>query len=593
MPTQIQLKRGTAASMAALNLTLAAGEPGFETDTRKLKIGDGTTAWNSLRYATDPLVNSPTALSADQNNYVLPATSDIFRLSASTPITISGIAAGYDGQIETLINVGSNPITLAHNSSNSTAGNRFATMWAGNFVLNPAGGIARVVYDASSAVWRVHDAAHTHTNLGTENTKQDFYVNLATGLPNIESGVPAEVNYRAIAWLQQRSHFGAGRFNHYGEFPAHAAQYSATFGWACHCVDNTGAADGSGAKGGFAACYGNVVGAAFSSALGIYNIVRNTGHAVGAYNQVGGAGDQIVVHNWTSPTASHSVEIAGDKTATYAEGTLVGILLASASNVDSWQPNKVSTVSYSAGTGRTTITLVAPAEFQCATADYLEAHGGQGQANVLTRSLICTLNGGGEGVAIGWRNTIPTSRGIAVGTDHNVIGQHGVAIGRQVVTKNAYQGGFGTGYLMNGTTRHIAQMDQWCLKRRTTDATPAVMTIDGLTTVASTNSIILEERSVYRMRFEIAGRGAGDIAYGETITATVKRDGSSNVTIVGQTSSNKHTDTGLAAAAATLKVNSTLKSIELEITGVANTVILWHAYVEASQISNDYTINSL
>jgi hypothetical protein len=29
------------------------------------------------------------------------------------------------------------------------------------------------------------------------------------------------------------------------------------------------------------------------------------------------------------------------------------------------------------------------------------------------------------------------------------------------------------------------------------------------------------------------------------------------------------------------------------VTGVAGTTIIWHAYVEASQISNDYTANSL
>ncbi len=34
-----------------MNPTLAAGEPGFETDTGKIKYGDGTTAWNSLAYA--------------------------------------------------------------------------------------------------------------------------------------------------------------------------------------------------------------------------------------------------------------------------------------------------------------------------------------------------------------------------------------------------------------------------------------------------------------------------------------------------------------------------------------------------------------
>jgi hypothetical protein len=48
--TQIQLRRGTAAEWTSTNPTLAAGEQGFETDTGKLKIGDGSTAWTSLAY---------------------------------------------------------------------------------------------------------------------------------------------------------------------------------------------------------------------------------------------------------------------------------------------------------------------------------------------------------------------------------------------------------------------------------------------------------------------------------------------------------------------------------------------------------------
>lgn len=48
--TQIQIRRGTAAEWTSANPTLASGEWGFETDTKKGKIGDGTTAWNSLAY---------------------------------------------------------------------------------------------------------------------------------------------------------------------------------------------------------------------------------------------------------------------------------------------------------------------------------------------------------------------------------------------------------------------------------------------------------------------------------------------------------------------------------------------------------------
>jgi hypothetical protein len=49
--TQIQARRGTAATWTSTNPTLAAGETGFETDTGKFKIGTGSLAWNSLAYA--------------------------------------------------------------------------------------------------------------------------------------------------------------------------------------------------------------------------------------------------------------------------------------------------------------------------------------------------------------------------------------------------------------------------------------------------------------------------------------------------------------------------------------------------------------
>lgn len=52
---KIKLRRDTAANWSniANNPILASGEPGYETDTGKLKIGNGSTAWNSLPYFDD------------------------------------------------------------------------------------------------------------------------------------------------------------------------------------------------------------------------------------------------------------------------------------------------------------------------------------------------------------------------------------------------------------------------------------------------------------------------------------------------------------------------------------------------------------
>lgn len=50
MATRMQQRRGTAAQWTAANPVLAAGEIGFETDTNKFKMGNGTSAWASLAY---------------------------------------------------------------------------------------------------------------------------------------------------------------------------------------------------------------------------------------------------------------------------------------------------------------------------------------------------------------------------------------------------------------------------------------------------------------------------------------------------------------------------------------------------------------
>ncbi len=52
MSVTIQLRRDTAANWTSVNPTLANGEAGWETDTGKVKIGNGATAWASLAYVT-------------------------------------------------------------------------------------------------------------------------------------------------------------------------------------------------------------------------------------------------------------------------------------------------------------------------------------------------------------------------------------------------------------------------------------------------------------------------------------------------------------------------------------------------------------
>lgn len=48
--TKIQLRHDTAANWTSVNPVLLEGEVGIETDTKKQKIGDGSTPWNNLAY---------------------------------------------------------------------------------------------------------------------------------------------------------------------------------------------------------------------------------------------------------------------------------------------------------------------------------------------------------------------------------------------------------------------------------------------------------------------------------------------------------------------------------------------------------------
>jgi hypothetical protein len=53
MATRMQQRRGTASQWTSANPVLNAGEMGWESDTNKFKIGDGTNHWNDLDYFAD------------------------------------------------------------------------------------------------------------------------------------------------------------------------------------------------------------------------------------------------------------------------------------------------------------------------------------------------------------------------------------------------------------------------------------------------------------------------------------------------------------------------------------------------------------
>lgn len=82
MATQIQLRRDTQANWSSANTVLALGEIGYATDLYKFKIGDGSTAWNSLAYQGYTLV-------ADDSTGTLISNADDFKIAGGDSVSTS------------------------------------------------------------------------------------------------------------------------------------------------------------------------------------------------------------------------------------------------------------------------------------------------------------------------------------------------------------------------------------------------------------------------------------------------------------------------------------------------------------------------
>lgn len=52
MAYTIRIRRDTSSNWSSINPVLALGELGYDTTTEQIKVGNGSSAWNSLSYAS-------------------------------------------------------------------------------------------------------------------------------------------------------------------------------------------------------------------------------------------------------------------------------------------------------------------------------------------------------------------------------------------------------------------------------------------------------------------------------------------------------------------------------------------------------------
>jgi len=154
--TQIQVRRGTASQWTATNPVLAAGEWGYESDTNKAKIGNGSSAWNSLSYfggsgdvtltgiqtltnktLTAPIITLATNARTATYTLVLTDASDIVEMNVASAnnltIPLDSSVAFAIGTVITILQTGTGQTTINPTGGvtvNGTPGLKLRAQWS-------------------------------------------------------------------------------------------------------------------------------------------------------------------------------------------------------------------------------------------------------------------------------------------------------------------------------------------------------------------------------------------------------------------------------------------------------------------------------
>jgi hypothetical protein len=187
MPIKLQIRRGTAANWTSADPTLLAGEIGYETDTGNFKVGDGTTAWTSLKYSLPHRTGTVAAsasstLSIDQANarIGLGTTSPQAQLHVESAAPVvrlrdSGAAAGVYSAVD----------------GDNTSGSLTITADVGNLAANST---VQIATDSTIRASFTQDGSNnTRVGLGTTSPATALHISTASPIVRLTDTAAAAV----------------------------------------------------------------------------------------------------------------------------------------------------------------------------------------------------------------------------------------------------------------------------------------------------------------------------------------------------------------------------------------------------------------
>jgi hypothetical protein len=129
MANLIKPRRDTSTNWSSANPTLASGEIAFDTTTKQFKVGDGSTAWNSLAYATETPSGAQSKADTAESDAISSAASDATtKVSTHAGLTAThGVSGAIVGTSDTqsltnkTIDGNSNTLTVLNAQTTATA----------------------------------------------------------------------------------------------------------------------------------------------------------------------------------------------------------------------------------------------------------------------------------------------------------------------------------------------------------------------------------------------------------------------------------------------------------------------------------------